>query len=199
MKKTIFTVIFLLLIIVSRVNAQAVWGLRAGLCIPQISSKASSTNVSNFGWEVGPVLYWSLKNDFYINSGVMFNMKNIKISNSTGEMTLRTSNIEVPLYLGLSFGQKNKVSFYAQAGPYFGLKVSEDENLNSAQYSVQDSENLDFINTFNAGLGVMYGINFNRFKLELGYKYGVTNFIKSQVNDNNVNLSAWFFGISYVF
>ena len=191
MKKIFLTVIALLVISMSSVNAQAVWGLRVGLSTPQFTSRDGTSRISNFGWEVGLVLYYSLKNDFYINSGLMYSMKSLKISMSTETMSYEASYIEIPLYIGHSI-PLGRVSSYAQLGPYIGFKLSEKES------SMLYSEDMDFINSYNAGLGIMYGINIKRFKIEVGYQYGFINFFNDKI-ENDVKLNTLFLGISYVF
>ena len=199
MKKTIITIFTLLVISASSTKAQAVWGLRAGLSVPRFTSKDSSIEVKNSGWEIGPVVYYSLKNDFYINTGIMYSMKKIKNSGTLEGVSLKSSTevsyFDIPFYLGyLLFDGR----FYTQLGPYLGIKISEKESVSSKQFSEKYEGNMNSINSYNAGLCFMYGAYVKRFKIELGYQYGLINFFNDTV-DNDVKLNSWFLGVSYIF
>jgi len=68
----------------------------------------------------------------------------------------------------------------------------------------QDADN---INSTNAGIGIMSGFNIRKFKIEVGYKHGLTNIWKEDnpidVNDidpvSTMKLGFVFVGVSYVF
>ena len=179
--KRIFLVLVAVLAIGS-VSAQAVWGLRAGVSRPTVTVSGDGASASldgKFGLEVGPVVYYSLKNNFYVNSGLLFSMKSFDF----GDESLDMYYLNVPLYLGYSI-PLGDLSTYAQVGPYIGFKVSESEESG--------------LNSFDAGIGAMYGININRFKIEVGYQYGLTNALKD-AEDIKANLGSLFLGVSYVF
>jgi len=191
MKKQLLAVITLVVLSASCASAQAVWGIRAGLSKPSISFSGSGVSASidgKFGVEIGPVLYYSLKNNFYINSGLMFSMKSFDFGDYGLEDEGYSPTIDmyyatIPVYAGYSF-PVGSVSLYAQAGPYFEYKISESEDSG--------------LNSFNAGLGIMAGINLNRFKVEIGYQGGLVNLIPD-LDGVTTKLSSLFLGVSYVF
>ncbi len=96
-----------------------------------------------------------------------------------------------------------KQSFYVQAGPY-------------ASFCLGNSlgEEMD-INSFNAGLGFMAGINIKRFKIEIGYQLGLTKLYEgtytwteggygygdsvTKTEKYSQKLNSLFLGVSYVF
>jgi hypothetical protein len=52
-----------------------------------------------------------------------------------------------------------------------------------------------------AGLALMYGVNINRFKIEIGIQYGLTNIyeVKEDEDAMNLKLTTPFIGVSYIF
>jgi hypothetical protein len=156
MKKCIMIVVVLLAIGYGSASAQAVWGGRIGLSRPTVSTSEGMSIEGKFGLELGPVLYYSLKENLYLNSGAMFSLKTF----DSGDASLNMFYLDIPLYIGYNI-PVDKLSFYAQAGPFVGIKLAESE------YSG--------LNGFNAGLGIMAGVNLKRFKVELGYQAGLFN------------------------
>jgi hypothetical protein len=195
MKKLLLLVVVMLSIGYSSVSAQAVWGGRVGLSRPTISGKGLNSTDGKFGLELGPVLYYSLKNNFYLNSGAMFSLKTFDFDDESLNMVY----LDIPLYAGYSF-PISSTSLYAQAGPFVGIKLAE---------SGWEEEGGSGLNTFNAGVGIMAGVNLNRFKVELGYQAGLMNVIEESGSyyeggyyysyDFSAKLGSIFIGVSYVF
>ena len=181
MKKKILFVAFLGLLSISSVSAQNAWGIRAGLCYSTATGEGESLSGAP-SLEIGPTVYRSLKNNFYLNSGLMLSVKRFDADYGAGydKETGQAYFLELPLYAGYAFSLGG-IDFYAQAGPFVGFKVADD--------------NLAGMKSFNAGLGAAYGININRFKIELGYQQGLI----SIVDEAEVTLGSAFLGISYVF
>ena len=199
MRKIIITTITLLVISINNTNAQAVWGGRIGLShytetlSANIEDFSSSNKAEFFGIELGPVMYYSFTNRLYLNTGatlgIIFPVEDM----------LRDSyqlfHVDIPLYLGFSAPIGNNLSLFAQAGPYVGYWTSTDEFTN------------DILNPFQAGIGLMAGINIKRFKFEFGYKHGLTDLSSNEgrwdneiyILESSSKLTSLFFGISYVF
>jgi hypothetical protein len=174
MKKFII-LIALVITGISGANAQTVWGVRAGLSRPTVSGEGESID-GNFGIEAGPVMYYSFSNKLYLNPAVMFSIKSFTFNE---EMKLSMYYAEIPVYLGFRI-PLGSVDTYFQAGPYASFKLAESEESGAK--------------TFHAGLAAMYGINIKRFKVEAGYKYGLTNFV-----EGGLRMSSIFLGVNYVF
>jgi hypothetical protein len=199
MKKIIFIVI-LLIISVNSTNAQVAWGGRIGLSYytETIELYDMSGSVKAPGFELGPVLYCSLKNNLYINSGVMLGvMIPEDDADLLGRGDYQNYYIGIPLYLGVNIPVGNgNFSFFLQTGPYIGYWWSS------------DSDTSEMMNPIQAGLGGMAGINIKRFKFEFGWKGDFTNITSNKAGDtfkgttlveSTSKLSSLFLGISYVF
>lgn len=195
---------------ISSASAQVVWGVRVGASMPTMTASGKGVESESingiFSIEVGPTLYYSLKNNFYINSGIMFSRKKFEIDMEeddyygyyTWKETLNTNYLEIPVYLGYAI-PLGGVQTYLQAGPYLGFKLSE-----SYTSTYDDGETYpDAFNSLNAGLGIMYGINIKKFKIEAGYQYGLANIFDWDWDEDEVKpkitLSSFFVGVSYVF
>jgi hypothetical protein len=180
--KKIFLVLFAVTVMgIFNVSAQTVWGLRVGLSRPTATVSGNGSIEGNFGLEIGPTLYYSLKDNFYLNSGAMFSVKSFSVEDASLSMYY----LNIPLYAGIAFPVGSS-SFYAQAGPYIGLKLSESEESG--------------LSSFDAGLGIMGGINLEKFKVELGYQYGLVNVANGGDGSTaNVTLGSLFIGVSYIF
>ena len=176
---------------IASANAQIVWGVRAGLSRPTLTAKVegdgenrSESLNGNFGIEAGPVMYYSFSNKLYLNPAVMFSIKSFGSDEDKISMYLA----EVPVYLGYRI-PIGKVETYLQAGPYAGFKIGESGKEDSG------------LKSFDAGLAVMYGVNIKRFKIEAGYKHGLTNLFEGSIGEIkwSERMSSIFLGINYIF
>lgn len=160
---------------IASANAQIVWGVRAGFAVPTVSGGEGSLS-GKTALEAGPVMYYSFSDKLYLNPAVTFSIKSF--GSRDDEISMYFA--EVPVYLGYRV-PLGKVDTYFQAGPYASFKISESENSGAE--------------AFHAGLAVMYGVNIKRFKIEAGYKYGITSFVA----DTDIKMSSVFLGINYIF
>lgn len=190
--------IIFLVVSVSSVSSQAVWGGRIGLSKYTETIKAEgllNSNADCLGIELGPVMYYSFTDQFYLNSGATLGI--ILPLEDMIRDSYQLIHLDIPLYLGFKVpvGKNNNVSLFAQAGPYVGYWTSTDEFTN------------ELLNPFQAGLALMAGINIKRFKFELGYKTSLTNLTSNEGGwDGDIlflksssKMSSLFLGISYVF
>ena len=192
MKKILF-LIALAAIVTSNLNAQTVWGVRLGLSWTTISGEEDDDSVDGgASIEAGPVLYHPLPNNFYINAGAMFGLKNIK----EGEIKCNMIWLEVPVYAGYAIQTQGNVKPFVQAGPFLGLKFTE-----NWKYESTSIDDMEWFGNFNAGLGILGGININRFKVELGYKLGLWNIADNDelFYDYKLTMSSLFLGINFIF
>ncbi|MDR1347955.1 MAG: PorT family protein [Prevotellaceae bacterium] len=194
MKKIFLTLIAVLAISIYSANAQAVWGARVGFSMPTVSESLSGPGMDKFtdkvkgqfGLELGPVLYYSLKGNFYLNPSLMFSIKTFDY----GVESLKMYYADIPLYAGYNI-PAGKVSFYAQAGPFVGFKLGESKETS--------------LKSLNAGIGAIFGVSIKKFKIELGYQQGLMNVAKLDDEDKDkgytykAKLSSIFIGINYVF
>ncbi|MDR2562726.1 MAG: PorT family protein [Prevotellaceae bacterium] len=206
--KKLFVSIALVLIGIISANAQIVWGIRAGLSIPTVSTSTTYTGdwggetydeslKGKIGIELGPVMYYAFNEKLYINPALMFSIKTFDLSLS-GDSKVSMYYAELPVYLGYRI-PIGTVTTYLQAGPYAGFKIGE-----SLPSDWGDAET--GLKSFDAGLAIMYGVNIKRFKIEAGYKLGLTNIsdLSGYMGEgmgytSKSRMSSIFLGINYVF
>ncbi|MCL2596460.1 MAG: PorT family protein [Paludibacter sp.] len=208
MKKAIITFVLVTLLGVGSMSAQLVWGIRAGISIPSLSMKTSGDGESYsdklnglIGLEIGPTAYLSFGEKLYLNVAALYSMKRFDVGDG---YTATLHYAEVPAYLGYRIPIGSNVETYLQAGPYLGIKLAEGVSGPDNDLSGESSG----FNTLDAGLALMYGVNINRFKIEVGVKFGLTNLTSGSDWNGNEDGYTWsttthitspFLGISYVF
>jgi hypothetical protein len=190
MKKIVLIVLFG--VMCSYSHAQIAWGVRAGLCYS--TAKDESGQLSGKpSLEAGPMAYYSLTKNLYLNSGLIFSIKNFEQNsryNDYYDTSLTGYFIDVPIALGYAF-HFGKFALYAQTGPYVGAKVAE-----VFTHKGRKIEETNLLKNFNYGLGAAAGINIYQFKLELGTQYGLANV--SDTGDK-LTISSVFANIGYIF
>ena len=196
MKKYLL-IIALVAISIGSVSAQVVWGARVGFSKPTMTVSSGDSWDGNFGFEGGPVLYYSLKDNWYINSGLQVSFKKFTDEGDGWKDEFSMIYADIPIYAGYAFKVGN-ASLYAQAGPYIGVKLTEKWTWDDDYYGggTEPSNNMSPINM---GLGVMLGINIQKFKIEAGYQNGLTNILKDTEGDFSIKINSIFLGVSYIF
>ena len=198
MKKIIFC-ITLLVISVSSISAQrSAWGLRGSYLYYTLTEKASGMSSSNEnaqGAELGVIYYGLINQNFYSNFGTMFSVMRLKGGGPN------FYGYEIPFYLGVVSKGTSDFSLFAQAGIYYASWFSSNSNVTKILKWPQ------------IGLGAIAGFNIKKFKVEIGYKYGLTNFMSAKEGEYSIveggvlmdvpsftlKLSSLSVGVSYVF
>jgi hypothetical protein len=209
MKKVIFTIVALFILCISTTSAQAVWGARVGVSKPMVSFDFGDGDKESldgrFGVELGPVLYYSLKKNFYLNTALMFSIKTFKEEGTEYDGYSYTSKmtsywIDVPIYAGYAF-DLGKVNPYIQLGPYMGFKLAEKWSYSDNEGTNESGSDDAAFSSFNAGLALMAGVNIKRFKIEIGYQLGLANVASKEWKDwgAKTKLNSLFLGVNFVF
>ncbi|MDR1370134.1 MAG: PorT family protein [Dysgonamonadaceae bacterium] len=211
MKRIALFLVLAGMISIHSANAQLAWGARVGLCYSTLSGDGAEFE-SAPAFEFGPTVYYSLGERTYFNSGLMYSIKRFSYEENYThgyyKADIKLNYLELPLYVGYVIPAGN-FSLYAQAGPYFGFKVSESAEWDFNSYMYPEDNSIGTSNSgangFNAGLGIVGGVNINKFKIELGYQMGLTNVLSEEEFDSDYSggatakIGSLFAGISYVF
>jgi hypothetical protein len=189
MRKFLFLLGFIGIAGISSVSAQLGWGVKAGVSYGMVSSNMDNDQTKgSAGFEFGPTAHYILSEKVFINSGLLLNAKGM----ASGDAGMSLLYLDVPIYAGYAFGI-GKTTFYAQAGPVLEMNLSASSN-----YEGKTTDMKENISPFNAGLGVAFGTNIEKFKIELGYQQGLMNIYKDSP-DYSVKLSSISLGVCYVF
>ncbi len=168
-----------------------------------IASIAAEVNYSQLGW----------------TEDIKDVSNNAVINSVTGEAEKysRTINyIQVPIFAHLAWGRENKgVNFFVNAGPQFGVYLSEstntnftfaDRNTTDRANSVVAQDTMAVENKFDYGIAVGAGIEFahpkiGRFLLEGRYYYGLGNIYGDSKRDyfGSSNFTTITIKLTYLF
>jgi len=184
---------------------QILWGIRAGIGYTNSHSTEGVNTKNNASFEIGPTAYYFFNKNMYLNTGLNLSLKRFGIKNDSIESGGGVNYyLEVPVNAGMKLNLE-KVTMYAQAGPFLGIKLQEAIMLNTETDGVRGIIP-NYFRRFNYGVGVAVGIDAQKFKIELGYQQGMANIVnKASKKDVEVDtkdkayLNTLFIGVSYVF
>lgn len=189
-------------------NAQEVtWGVRGGMNISNAADKydgsvesgeSKSDYESDFksrvGFHLGVVLDWGLSENFYIQPGLYFTTRGMKLDEDwEGEKYEEKWNLnylQLPILASYRIALSDNVKWHINAGPYlaYGLggKVKweysyegESEKGDFKAFGTSDDDDDDDekggLKRFDAGLSFGTGISFNKMYFGVVYDLGLTN------------------------
>ena len=181
MKKIIFLP---LLLVVGMVNAQLQFGLKGGVNISNFTGGDFQNIEKNpyVAWHAGGLL--RIKFDHLVlQPEVLFSTQGAKLDDGTTEENYEITYVNVPIMLQWQF----KGSFYVEAGPQVGFKVSEDipntaidEFAKSTDLSI--GVGLGFLKSKGLGIGGRYTVgvskvgDFDSANIDPDFKNGVIQF-----------------------
>lgn len=168
MKKNLILLFFAMLMsgaVMSQISLRP----QVGINVPSISGDAFE---SSLGFQFGADL--QIGNSFYVQPGLNF---------QTGKLTFRTedlnvSRINVPVMIGIAFGEADDASFgfRAFAGP--NLAFHAGENLDDLSTSDLTGDNFkSAVFSGQVGLGLDISILF----VDVAYQFGLSNFIEGDM------------------
>jgi len=181
MKKIIFLP---LLLVVGMVNAQLQFGLKGGVNISNFTG-GDFQNIEKspyVAWHAGGLL--RIKFDHLVlQPEVLFSTQGAKLDDGTTEENYEITYVNIPIMLQWQF----KGSFYVEAGPQVGFKVSEDipnsaidEFAKSTDLSI--GVGLGFLKSKGLGIGGRYTVGvskvgeFDSANIDPDFKNGVIQF-----------------------
>ncbi len=181
MKKIIFLP---LLLVVGIVNAQLQFGLKGGVNISNFTG-GDFNNIEKspyVAWHGGGVVRIKF-NHLVLQPEVLFSSQGAKLDDGVTEENYKVSYVNIPIMLQWQF----KGSFYIEAGPQAGFKVSEeipnsaiDEFAKSTDLSI--GVGLGFLKSKGLGLGGRYTVgiskvgDFDSANIDPDFKNGVIQF-----------------------
>jgi hypothetical protein len=140
------------------------------------------------GTHIGMTYQIMVKNGFFIEPGLLYNLKGSKYSEREDgdyfkEIT-RINYLEVPVNFGYKYNfEKKNMAIYGYAGPYFAIafggKTIEKTKVDGSKE--KQKEKLNFgskdLSILDAGLNIGTGFEIERFKFGLQYGIGLNNMI----------------------
>ena len=222
MNKKFFSVLFVVVLTVSYVQAQFTFGARAGFNLTNVSMKYDGKKDEALNpkykrsFQMGIVGEYGISNNFAIQPCIMFAMQGYKLGSTEiiidvmmGWEEVVTVNIN---YFQIPVNAQYKIdlggsALLLQAGPYFGYafggKTKWEYFLNdNTTASIKEKTNLAFgskedqLSPLDFGLGIGVGLQINAVQIGLRYNLGLANLHnieKTKMNNRGFSISANFF------
>jgi hypothetical protein len=112
----------------------------------------------------------------FLESGLYYTQRGAK----DNDWEITSNNLEIPLLIKYGIKASDEIALLPFFGPYFAYAVSSDKkDKRSEADKVAGKNELHRINRNNMGFKLGCGAEYNKLYLELGYQFGVTNFLDS--------------------
>ena len=130
----------------------------------------------------------------FLESGLYYTQRGAKEDN----ITITHDNLEIPILVKYGIKATDDIAVLPFIGPYFAYAVSSDKKDKRSQADMAAGKNeLHRINRNNMGFKLGCGAEYNKLYLEVGYQFGVTNFIDS--DDYTAHNNALFLNVGVNF
>ena len=130
----------------------------------------------------------------FLESGLYYTQRGAK----EGNITITSDNLEIPVLVKYGIKATDEIALLPFFGPYFAYAVSSDKKDKRSQADMAAGKNeLHRINRNNMGFKLGCGAEYNKLYLEVGYQFGVTNFIDS--DDYTAHNNALFLNVGVNF
>ena len=130
----------------------------------------------------------------FLESGLYYTQRGAK----EGNITITSDNLEIPVLVKYGIKATDEIALLPFFGPYFAYAVSSDKKDKRSQADMAAGKNeLHRINRNNMGFKLGCGAEYNKLYLELGYQFGVTNFLDS--DDYTAHNNALFLNVGVNF
>ena len=113
-------------------------------------------------------------------------------SGSHGSFHLRHNNLEIPLVIKYGFKANEHIAILPFVGPYFAYAVSSEWKVKNGSNEIKYRPNRK-----NMGFKLGCGAEYNKIYAEVGYQFGVTNFLDD--DDFSAHNNALFFNLGVNF
>jgi hypothetical protein len=170
------------------------YGVRFGGTIASVSgdvsvgSKVGMTLAGIIGLRV------SGSTPVFLESGLYYTQRGAK----DDDWEITSDNLEIPLVIKYGIKATEEIALLPFFGPYFAYAVSSDKKDKRSQADKDNHyKELQRINRNNMGFKLGCGAEYNKLYVELGYQFGVTNFLDS--DDDTAHNNALFLNVGVNF
>ena len=163
------------------------YGVRFGGTVASLNGDVSVG--SKLGMTLAGVIGLRLSSStpVFLESGVYYTQRGAK----DGNIEITHNNLEIPLVIKYGFKANEHIAVLPFVGPYFAYAVSSDwkkKTENAANYRPKRN---------NVGFKLGCGAEYNKIYAEVGYQFGVTNFLDD--DDFSAHNNALFFNLGVNF
>jgi opacity protein-like surface antigen len=197
MKKLLLMSVFCLGII--SVSAQR-FGIKAGVNFANAIAKEEGIGLSTSsltGPQFGVVGEFTLSNDWFFNSGLLYSQKGLKMDYMGVEVKFPVRYLEVPFNFAYKHDMES-VKLFAQAGPYLGIGLSAKATTGDEEIEIEFGSDDDQIKGLDFGLNIGAGIEIEKAQIGISYGLGLVNLEnedEAKMKNSVISISfAYFFG-----
>lgn len=201
--------LFAFIILSFSIQAQATFGVRAGINVATVNFQSDGFNISpdsRVGLTVAGLANIPVNESFSIQPEVHFIQKGYKFEleffGEVTETTAKLNYLEVPIHAKYAFGNEN-LRFFILAGPAIGFALGgEVEQCDGGDCISEDIEfdDNDGFNRLDLGLSVGAGMNIgSNFFVDLRYVLGITNLSEDDADDIKTTNRGIQIGVGYMF
>ena len=196
MKKWLFAMVVMAMMVAAPVKAQIHLGVRGGLNNTKLSVDMKDIKTdSRYGWFIGPTVKLDLPMILGVDISALYNQRKFEVMDET--FTQKT--IEFPVNLRLLLKMVEGTGLFFTAGPQFGFNIGDDEFEWTHSSSYKNTFQLKkSLFSFNLGAGLMVAD-----LLELAFVYniglGKTGELKNLTEKDKPTTKAWMLSAAVFF
>jgi hypothetical protein len=179
------------------------WGIKIGLNMAKESYEDSgiSLNLDNKAGLLAGVIYeYSLSEQLYFGSGLLFSQKGGKIEDGDSKITETLNYIDIPFNLVFKADLKGP-KLLVEAGPQIGVGISGKDKYEymgaSENEDIEFGSDEDQLKRFDFGLNLGGGVEYDNFQLKVNYVIGLSDI--SNFDDGSVKNKVLGISLSYFF
>ncbi|MGC4234227.1 MAG: porin family protein [Niabella sp.] len=210
-KKIMLLAAMALVLGVMQVNAQATFGLKAGLNVSNLTVKGEGIKVkynSLPGLHIGVMASLPISDNLSIDPALLYSGKGAKGDDNDEYVALYSNEsyninyLELPINISYSFNlsSTDNIKPFVFAGPYLGLAFSgkyKSENT-SEKFKIGNDKNTSDIKPVDYGANIGAGVKFSNFRISAQYGIGMANILPG-TSSTKMHNSTFGLSIGYTF
>jgi len=175
-QKVLLAVTFIFATSFSFTQAQIKIGAKAGLnsSMYNDSQQGYVNQWPLAGYNVGLISEITLKNNLFLQPGILFSTKGSNYNMADDYDQYITSNVEIPVNLLYKYNVQS-VKLFGFAGPYIALAVSGKARYYHTYYPIDFSSDNRYLNSLDYGLNFGLGVEVSHFQISAQFGLGLAN------------------------
>lgn len=130
----------------------------------------------------------------FLESGLYYTQRGAK----DDDWKVTSDNLEIPLIIKYGIKASDDIALLPFFGPYFAYAVSSDKkDLRSEADLKADKNYLPRVNRNNMGFKLGCGAEYNKLYAEIGYQFGITNFLDNDDLTGHNNALIFNVGVNF--
>ena len=175
------------------------FGLKAGVNLSNIGGDLGDDMDSKIGYNVGVTVDYAFTENWYLLTGLELTAKGAEFDKAGYKLDLNPLFLQLPIHAAYKFPIGENLKIVVNAGPYvaYGLggKFKIDDDGDKEEYEFFGREKKGIWNRFDFGIGLGGGPEISKFKVGIGYDFGLTNI----ANNGKIKTKNGYLTVGYRF